>query len=394
MMQTTPANRISRRIRVVTLVDFLSLHGGAERQAFLIATRLDPERFESTLCVSRSPSSSSTASAEMHAIEQLADAGVRFLPLERRGKADIWIWGKLERFLRREQIDVLHSHKFGSNVWGTLTGRIAHVPVILAHEHSWSYEGQPVRRFLDREVIARGADRFIAVSRADQRRMSEVERIPPERTLFMPIGVLTSPHASSRDIRAELDIEPHTPVIGVVGMLRPQKAHHILLHATELLAREWPNIQVLLVGDGPERAALEHLARELEVQHNVQFLGVRNDVPDVLRVLDLAVCCSDFEGTPAAIVEYMDAALPVVATTVGGIPDLIEPDVNGLLVPPQDPPALADAIAKLLRAPEQARAMGARGQEIRRTKFDIDVFVHQLEELYLELLTKQTRHPR
>jgi glycosyltransferase involved in cell wall biosynthesis len=376
---------------VVTLVDLLSSQGGAEHFALVIATRLDPERFESTLCVSRWPPPArwKADASGKQALERLDQAGVRFLPLERRRKVEFSPWMRLERFLRRERIDVLHSHKFGSNVAGSFVARVARVPVVLAHEHTWSYEGQPLRRFLDRELVSRAADRMIAVSREDQRRMIEIERIDPARTMFIPIGILPSPPPDDRDIRAELGIAPAVPVIGLVGVMRPQKAHHVLLRAAARLTGEWPELQVVLVGDGPERAALEQLTRELGLESTVRFLGSRTDVPRVLRALDIAACSSDFEGSPAAILEYMDAGLPVVATAVGGIPDLIEPGVHGLLVPAGDPDALAEALAELLRDPERARQMGARGQERRRSEFDLDVMIRRLEDLYLELLEKR-----
>jgi glycosyltransferase involved in cell wall biosynthesis len=379
----------ARRVRVVTLIDYMGAHGGAEQVALAVATRLDPARFESTLCVSRWPLPEPLDASAREALARLSAVGVRLLGLGRRGKVDVWVWGRLARLLRHERIDVLHAHKFGSNVWGTLIGRIARVPVVLAHEHTWSYEGQPLRRFLDREVVARGADRFIAVSREDQRRMIEIEHIDPLRTLFIPNGVPSSPPPSGRDVRVELGIEPGVPVIGAVGLLRSQKAQHVLVRAASLLIDEWPQVQVLIVGDGPERAALQGLARELGVADTVRFLGRRTDVPDVLCALDIAVCCSDFEGSPLAVMEYMDAALPVVATAVGGLPDLIEPDVHGLLVPPNDPPALAGALAELLRDPERAHAMGEQGRQRRRAEFDIDVLVRRLEDLYCELLEER-----
>jgi glycosyltransferase involved in cell wall biosynthesis len=394
MQRPASSSPTASRIRVVTLIDILSRHGGAERLALMIATRLDPKRFESTLCASRWPPLPGAESSAKEAIDELAEAGTRFLPLGRRGKADVWIWARLERFLRRERIDVLHAHKFGSNVWGTLMGRAARVPVVLAHEHTWSYEGQPLRRFLDRELVARGADRFIAVSREDRRRMTEVEGIDPSRTLFIPNGVLPSPPPSGRNIRAELGIGPNAPVIGTVGVFRRQKALHVLVRATAMLTGEWPDLRVLMVGDGPERAGLERLASELGVESAVVFMGHRSEVSDILHALDIAVSCSDFEGSPLAVMEYMDAALPVVATDVGGVPDLIESGLHGLLVPRGDPAALAGALAELLRDPMRALTMGAQGQQRRRTEFDIDVLVHRLEDLYQELWSARKAPPR
>jgi glycosyltransferase involved in cell wall biosynthesis len=270
-----------------------------------------------------------------------------------------------------------------------MTGRIARVPVVLAHEHSWSYTGNPLRCFLDRELVSRVADRFIAVSREDQRRMIEIERIDASRTLFLPIGITPTSRPVGHDVRTELGIQSDAPVIGVVGNLRAQKAHHVLVRAAALLVRDWPGIQVLIVGDGPERAHVEQLVRELALGASVRFLGYRGDVPDVLAAMDIAVCCSDFEGSPAAMLEYMEAALPVVATAVGGVPDLIEQGVHGLLVPPGDPNALAGALAELLRDPQRARTMGGRGQERRRAEFNFDTMVRRLENLYCELLRER-----
>jgi glycosyltransferase involved in cell wall biosynthesis len=394
LMQRVASTTPPERVRVVTLIDGLGSLGGAERLALLIATRLDHERFDSTLCVSRWPPTRHRDPSVSQALDELTAARTRFLPLGRRGKLDVWVWAKLERFLRRERVQVLHAHKFGSNVWGTLIGRTARVPVVLAHEHTWSYEGQPLRRFLDRELVARGADRFIAVSREDRRRMIEVERIDPARTLFLPNGVPASPPPDGHDVREELGIPSDVPVIGTVGVMRPQKAHHLLLRAAAQLLDRWPNIQVLFAGDGLERQTLEGLARELGIQRTVRFLGHRTDVPDILRALDVAVCCSDFEGSPLAVMEYMDAALPVVSTAVGGVPDLIEPGVHGLLVPAGDSTAIAGAVAELLQDPERARAMGVRGRERRRSEFDIDVLVRRLEDLYRQLLAERSQRSR
>jgi glycosyltransferase involved in cell wall biosynthesis len=378
------------RIRVVTMIDFLNATSGAERLALHVAVRLDPERFDSTLCASRWPAPLYPGSEEAaaRALKLLEDANVRFFPLRHTRKVEVAPWVRLARFLRHERVQVLHSHKFGSNVWASLIGTIARVPVIVAHEHTWSYEGQPVRRFLDRQLIARGADRFVAVSREDRRKMTDIEQIPAERTMFIPIGILPPRAPDDRDMRAELGIGPDVPVIGVVGLMRPQKALPVLLHAVARVRPQWPDMQVVLVGDGSERAMLEALTNELGLGSNVRFLGLRADVADVLRAFDIAVCSSDFEGSPAAILEYMDAELPVVSTSVGGIPDMIESGVHGLLVPAADPAALADAIGTLLREPERARAMGRRGRERRRSEFEFDVMVGRLEALYIELLEK------
>jgi glycosyltransferase involved in cell wall biosynthesis len=369
---------------VVTLTNVVGLHGGAEQLALSIATRLDPDRFESTLCSSRWIPPGVDPSSDQ-AMRQIEATGVRVLKLGRKRKIDIWVWLRLARYLRKHQIDVLHAHKFGSNAWGALIGRLARVPVVLAHEHSWAYSGQPLRRFVDRWLIARYADRFIAVSREDQRRMTAVEHIDPSRTLFIPNGVLFIP-PSGQDVRAELGISPTAPVVGSVGLLRPEKAQHVLVRAAAQLVDQLPDLQVLLVGNGPELARLQELTRSLGLQTTVRFLGRRTDVPDILRALNVGVCCSNSEGSPLSVMEYMAASLPVVATSVGGVPDLIDPGIHGLLVPREDPSALASALAQLLQDPDLASLMGTRAHERQRAEFDLNVLVRRIEDLYCELL--------
>jgi glycosyltransferase involved in cell wall biosynthesis len=373
-----------RKLRVVTLVDRLGT-GGAERLAIQTTTRLDPERFDRTLVASRDFGVAVSKQHVANALEDLRRADVRVIGLKRTSARQVWAWWPLYRLLRRERVDVLHAHKFGSNLWGTIIGRLARVPVIVAHEHTWSYEGQPLRKLADRFVIARWSSVFVAVSREDQRRMAEVEHIRPERTLFIPNGIPTPAPASGADVRAELGIPADAPVIGTVSVLRPQKALDVLLRATKILRAQFPDLRVLIAGEGDRRFALEELSAELGLEQAVMFLGVRTDVPDVLAALDIAVSTSDFEGSPLSVMEYMEAARPVVATRVGGVPDLIDHGEQGLLVEPQDPEGFAQAVAELLRDPERARRMGERARERRRTEFDIEVMVRRLEGLYAEL---------
>jgi glycosyltransferase involved in cell wall biosynthesis len=374
-----------RPMRVTTLVDRLGTRGGAERLALETVKRLDPNEFARTLCVSRWSQDEARDEAAQAALAELGAAGVRFLPLWRRRKVDVWVWRRLLKHLRTDHVHVLHAHKFGSNIWGTALGRAGRVPVVIAHEHTWSYVGNPLRRLLDRELIARGASTFIAVSRDDQRKMIEVEGIRPERTTFIPNGIPAPPPPSGKDVRGELGLDADAPLIGSVGFLRPQKAFDVLVEAAAVLAREFPQVRVLIVGDGEQREQLEQLARAFGVERQVVLTGRRLDVPDILATLDVAVCCSDYEGSPLSVMEYMAAGLPVVATRVGGVPDLIDDGVEGLVVERRAPEALADAIARLLRDPALARELGDHGRDRRAREFDIDVMVRRLEELYRSL---------
>jgi glycosyltransferase involved in cell wall biosynthesis len=298
---------------------------------------------------------------------------------------------QVARLVRAERIDVLHAHKFGSNAWGVVIGRLARVPVVIAHEHSWSFEGRLLRKLIDRHVIARGSDAFVAVSGEDRRRMIEIEGIDPSDVVLVPNGIPAPPPPSGHDVREQLGIGAADPVIGTVGFLRPLKALGVLIESTALLVPDFPRLQVLIAGDGEERPRLEALIRELGLGETVKILGLRPDAPDVIASLDVAVCCSDSEGSPLSVMEYMEAGRPIVSTRVGGVPDLIDDGVHGLLVPRRDPKALAAAVATLLRDRARATALGERARERRRREFDIDVTVRSLERLYVELCARAER---
>lgn len=375
------------RLTVLTLVDGIGL-GGGERLALEVAKRLDPDRFERILCATRW-SAERRFPMRLAARDELQAAGVRFLGLDRASAGELWKWRPVVSLIRNEPVDIVHAHKFGSNLWASLLGLVARPPVFVAHEHTWSYEGQTLRRLADRLVIAPRAAAFIAVSREDRRRMIELEGIDPEKVRFIPNGIATAAGGSLGDFRAELGIAPDAPVIGSVGALRPQKAYANLIRGAASLRDQFPRLRVLIAGDGAERPRLEGLIAELGLDECVTLLGNRDDVPSILRAMDVAVMTSDFEGSPLSVMEYMDAGKPVVATRVGGVPDLVEDGVNGLLVEPRDPEALAAAVTQLLDEPERARRMGAAGRDRRQREFDIDVTVRRVQDLYEELWARK-----
>jgi len=371
----------------VSMIDSLSPDnlGGGERLAALIAMELDPARYRRIL-VSTRPSHGPVA-------DQVRAAGVRLVELQRSGRAAVRPWAELRRLLRSERVDIVHAHKFGSNVWGTLVGRLARVPVVVAHEHTWSYEGQPLRRFLDRELVGRGADAFLAVSREDRRRMIEIEGVKPEKAVFLPIGIPPLPRRTGRDLRAELGIPPDAPVIGTVCALRPQKALGVLVRAAAQLRAARPDLVVLIAGGGPEEEPVRALAQELGVAENVRLLGFwpPDDVPDLLAALDVAVNSSDFEGSPLGIMEFMAAGTPVVATAVGGTPDLIEDGADGLLVPRGDHVALAAGIERLLADRELAARLASSARDKQAREFSLAALVGRLDGLYADLLARKRR---
>ena len=374
----------NRRLRVVTLVDLPVARGGggAELLSILTTARLDPDRFDRTLCATRSID-------EPHPV--IADSGTRLLVLGRRSPLSLASWRPLISVIRRERVDVIHAHKFGSNVWASVIGRWTGVPVVIAHEHTWAYEGDLRRKLLDRHLIGRLATTVVAVSRADRDRMISYERLPPEKVVFVPNGIPPLRPPTGIDARAEFGIPAAAPLVTAVAVLRAQKTLDVLVRAAAALRPRLPDARFLIVGQGPERGRLERLVAELDLREVVIFAGDRSDVPDLVRACDVAALSSAYEGSPLAIMEYMAAAKPVVATRVGGVPDLIEDGVHGLLVEPGQPGLLADALYRLLTSPTLRATMGAAGAERQRREFDIDVMVGHLEDLYEELYARTAR---
>ena len=374
------------RIGVVVMVDSLEDPGGGERLAVENAARLDPDRFEVTFCLTRWRPEAAATEPTASSLARLEAAGVRVIRL-RRTRLAVWAWRPLLRILRRRRVEIVHSHLFGSNVWAVVLAKLARVPVVVAHEHIWSYEGKPLRRFLDRHLIARFSSAFVAVSGDGRRLMIESEGIEPDDIVVIPNGIEPRDHGDGARVRAELGLPSEPFVVGSVGNLRAQKAFEVLIDAAELLrSRVGPGLRILIAGEGPERARLGELIAGRRLDDVVSLLGARGDVPDLLDALDVAVCCSDFEGSPLSVMEYMQAGLPVVGTRIGGLDGLVDDGESGILVPARDPEALADAVARLEADPELRRSMGDRGEELCREKWRLETWIERVEELYLRLV--------
>jgi glycosyltransferase involved in cell wall biosynthesis len=360
--------------------------GGAERLAAELTVRLDPDRFERAFCVTR-------PMWGYEVEDRMRTAGVRTLTLERGSRADLLAWRPLISLLRQERPDILHCHLFGSYVSGTPLGRLTGVPVVIAHRHTGSPDAFRLHQLLDRQLIARNVHAFLVVSQQARRLMIEDERIDPTIVRVLPNGIPPLPEPTS-DVRKELEIPADAPVVGVVGVLRPEKALDVLIRAFAQAARDVPGLRLIIVGGGPEEIRLRALVAELGLDGMVNFAGPRVNVADFLAIFDVGLLSSDYEGTPLSVIEYMAAGKPVVATRVGGVPDLVEHGVHGFLVRRRDPEGLARAVVRLLRDPPLRLGMGEAGRMRQQREFTIDATLRHLELLYEELFRASRRGRR
>lgn len=369
------------RTRVLLLVDKIDAQAaGAERFVAALAVALPPERFEVHVCTTREGSGP--------LVEGLAASGIGHFDLARTRRWDVAALLRLARFLRSHRIDVLHAHKFGSNVWGAIVGRLVGVPVVIAHEHTWSYVGQPLRRIVDRRIVGRLVDTFVAVSQADRERMIAIERIPPAKIAVIPAGYLPRTAATTGDVRAQAGIAAGVPLVGTVCVFREQKALDVLVAAFAILVRRGPDVRLVLAGAGECEAALRAQVARLGLERRVDFLGFRQDADAVWAALDVAVLSSDYEGLPTAALEAIANGTPLVATRVGGLPELIEHERSGLLVAPRDPDALATAIQRILDDPAWGAELAAAARP-RLEDHRIDALAARVAILYEDLLQRR-----
>ncbi len=381
---------IDRRPRVLTLaLTAGSGYGGAEKVAYEFALRLDQERFDSRLCVMRAPDPS-RAQHDRRDAEELARRGVPLINLGQPGAVLVTpgAWTRLYRLLAGG-IDVLHAHMPRASIPGSLLARLARVPVVVSHEHGSTLAGRRLRPLLDREVIARLSNVIVAVSDWDRHNLIAEAGIAPERIRVIHNGIVSASQGGSRQ-PSGLRPADGSALVGAVGRLYDEKGYPTLIHAIALLRERGHGLRCVIVGEGPRRAQLQDLIAQLGLEDAVRLVGRREDVDSVVGDLDVAVLSSVWEGIPLAGLEYMAAGAPIVATAVGGLPEMIRDGVDGLLVEPGSPEALADGIARLLDDRELAARLGESARARRRAEFDLDVTIARVQDLYLELLGAST----
>jgi glycosyltransferase involved in cell wall biosynthesis len=292
--------------------------------------------------------------------------------------------------IRRHKPDIVHTHLFKSDFHGRLAARLAGVPVVISTVHNChNWVKNPVLG-VTYGLTARLADRIIAVSDEVQNHVVRYAHLDPAKVTIIPNAIpieqFKSANGRGTAVRKELGIPMGVPVIGIVARLAVSKDHETFLRAAALVLQSIPNTLFLVVGDGPLRASLETMASVLGISHATIFCGIRKDIPAVYDAMDILVFSSLWEGLPVALLEGMAARLPVVATSVGGIPGVIKPDVSGLLVPSSNAEPLAQACIKLIKNPHLREKMGLAGQSHVQAHYSMNGMVEKTVDLYQSLL--------
>lgn len=375
------ATQVFRPVHVAYCLDSMAASGGTESNAVRTAEALDPAAVQLTVFAMRpdGPMRDRYAAA---GIDVVGTPPVSTLVSPHTARQVF----RFARVLRRQQIDVVHCHDTYTNWFAGLAARAARLPLLTSKR--W-IDGRRKNLLLSR-LAYRMSTRVLANSGGVAQTLVRSDGVPDQRIVVVPNFVeddaFTTPRADEiGQRRAGWGIDSLGPVVGCVARLRPEKGQATLLRAAARLVDRWPNLTVVLVGDGPEETALRALAAELGVADRVCFTGHQPNRPNPHVLFDISVLASDHEGFPNTIVEAMAAGRPVVASNVGGVPDAVRHQETGLLTPARDPGAVASAIARLLERPNWAAALGARGRDLARQQFTRTPVLDQLTALYREL---------
>ena len=363
------------RIRVLHVITSLTI-GGAERLVVSAACRLQPDRFEHAICCLIGP-------GPLAAEATLAGVPV-FCIGSFPGLRHPLAFARLVAVVRRWAPSIVHTHLQSANLYGRVAARLAGVPVVIATEHN-VYTHKPRRYVVVERLLGRWTDVLIAVSASVQRFLSAQLARPASSIRIVRNGVAASIPDPARADALRARASGRGPIVATVASLTPKKGHEFLLRAIACAKRHGVSCTLVLAGDGPERAHLESLAASLDLRESVMFLGAVPAV-EVLAVSDLFVLPSVVEGLPLALLEAMLAGKAAIATAVGGVPEVIESNVNGVLVPPADENALADAIERLLGSAPIRERMGDRAKATILGGYTEAAYLASLDAIYREAL--------
>ncbi len=391
-MKSPPTRSRHERIRLLLLLT--STAGGAGLQNYFLARGLSRDVFD--LQVAYGPG------YPLDATYRDLGIPIHVLSLSRKVAPAINIRGLLQiwRLLRRERFDIVCTSCSIAGMLGRFAAALAGVPTRVHVLHV--YACRPYQNALKRAFywgIERALDplttRYVAVSEATKQYGIDAHIMRPEKVsvIFNAIEKRSASARPGADVRRELGLRPDSQLVGTIGRYEEQKGLEFLLQAAALVVRDHPQVEFLIVGDGPLRGELSQLARSLGIADSVHFTGWRDDVPDLLGVMNVFCLASLWETFGLVLAEAMQAALPVVATRVDAIPEVVSEGETGLLVPPRDPERLAARIIELLGNPQLAAELGAAGRRRALRMCSLDGMVRQYERLFVELTCGEAGAP-
>lgn len=359
-----------KRTKIIYIITSLGF-GGAEMMLLDLARRLPEERFEVKVA---------TVVGGGPLVSDFREAGIEVRVFEKKGKISLGVIWKIWRFLRQERPEIVHTHLFGGDTWGRAAAILARVPTIISTEHNTNLDEGWIKRKV-KKFFSFFTKKIVAVSEAVRAYSVARDRIKAKKIVVIPNGIDLQKFVSlpEKEFGAP-------PVIGTIGRLEEQKGHKYLLEALNQI-KTIPWI-LWVVGDGSLKTQLERLAKDLNMRERIIFLGARKNIPEILSGIDIFVMPSLWEGLGLAVLEAAAAGKPIVASRVGGIPEIINDGETGILVEPKNVKSLADGLEHVLLGVAEAKAMGERARKFVSENYGVERVAGDYEKLYRDLLVK------
>lgn len=370
------------KTKVMQLTRSLNV-GGLEKLVALFARKLDPKTFEVSVCC---------LLRKGFFADELEKDGVKIhlIKDEDTASESRFLFLKLARLLRKERPDILHTHNTHPMIDGTLAGRMARVPIIVHTDHARSFPDRTKYMVIE-NILSRFVHRIVAVSEFSKQQLVHFEKIKPAKIAVIANGVNFARRQYDRSVlKRAFGVAGASPIIGAVSRLTEQKGTKYLIAAMPAILRAYPGAVLMVVGDGVLRHDLEEQVQELQIESNVRFYGYQKEVEKYIQAMDLLVSPSIWEGMPLGILEVMQCGKPIVATRVGGVPEVVEDGVTGILTDSKSPQELADAVIEMVGREGFIQMAGDAAITRYRENFTEEIMLAKYERLYMDLLARTT----
>ena len=355
--------------------------GGLQRVVVDLAKRMDKDRFHVSVCALR----------EGGPLEkELADDGIEVIRMPAmNNRADYFRFWKLYKAMIEKKPAVIHTHNTEPLTDGVPAALLARVPVKVHTDHARRFPDKKRYMFAER-LLSHFLCQFVAVSEHTKGNLVRYEKIHPDKIKVVLNGIAGEKYGSRIDRekkKAELGIDPSkSPILGVAARLTKQKGISYLLQATKMLCNDFPDVLLLIAGEGELWDRLHAEVKELVIERNVLFLGPRLDIHEILQIQDIFILPSLFEGLPLVLLEAMAASLPIVATDVGGTRQAVRDGANGFLVPSEDASGLYAAIKRLAENQAMRETFSRNSLERFQKEFTLERMVRTYEQIYQNCL--------
>jgi glycosyltransferase involved in cell wall biosynthesis len=373
-------NEHVRPVNILHIISTLNV-GGVENQLVIILGKYDRRKLFPLVC---------SLSDKGEIGREIEESGIEVIPLKKLGHQFNWtIVRDIYKLIKTRDVKIVRTHQYHANLYGRLAAWLAKVPCIVASVHNVYTRDRKLHRRIINKFLSGFTDKVVAVSETVKRDILRYDGLMDDKVTVIYNGIDTQRFSdiNGNSVRASLGIPLETPVIGTVGRLTIQKGQKYLIDAVAMLREKFPQILLLIVGDGPVRDDLQNHIKAIGIDKNAIFLGTRRDIPQLLSAMDIFVLPSLWEGLGTALIEAMASGKAVIATDIAPFREVINSEKVGILVPVKDRRAIASSVELLLNNKALARTLGRCAKERSFSNFSMDITTNRYVGLFENILS-------